>query len=213
MAAKSTRGSAIAATFLIATTSAAALVCCSSSSTSAAKKAQVDGGGGTNPAEIPTNHRASAATCETTPTGAAPVTCLSAPDPSRCECSQDSDCNAKPGGHCSSNIISGTTTCAYDACRVDDDCGGTGDCICQVPGIGVNTCLASNCRVDTDCGAAGYCSPSYQCGLPLGFYCHTANDECVNDVDCHPGVVTSIAHCVFSGGADHWVCDGDGCAG
>ena len=77
-----------------------------------------------------------------------------------------------------------------NSCSSDSDCPNGTACGCDV---GYDACIFSGCRVDSDCGAGGYCSPTfsiYSCdgdtGLPqlLGFYCHTANDQCNNDSDC-----------------------------
>jgi hypothetical protein len=54
-------------------------------------------------------------------------------------------------------------------------------CACGI----ANQCKKGNCRLDSDCGQGGYCSPAIDtCGAVLGYYCHSASDECVNDEDC-----------------------------
>jgi hypothetical protein len=101
------------------------------------------------------------------------------------------------------------THCLYEECTSDDDCGSGSACFCSddatycgggyatscpllgadsVCACGVaNQCKKGNCRTDADCGQDGYCSPAIDdCGHVLGYYCHTAADECVNDEDC-PG--------------------------
>jgi hypothetical protein len=69
-------------------------------------------------------------------------------------------------------------------------------------------CVAGNCRVDADCGSNGYCSPSPSkngCGgIPVGgYYCHTRDDECVDDSDC---VSTGISGCAYSTTSNRWTC-------
>jgi hypothetical protein len=84
-------------------------------------------------------------------------------------------------------------------------------CACGV----ANQCKKGNCRIDSDCGPGGYCSPATDaCGAVLGYYCHTAADECVNDDDCAGRDAGPFLGClpdVNSAGADgtgapRWVC-------
>jgi hypothetical protein len=75
-----------------------------------------------------------------------------------------------------------------------------------------NRCTqAGNCRVDADCGASGYCSPSYSiaCGINMpivGFFCHTVNDECIDDSECQVSPTTGQGFCAFDPLAKRWVC-------
>jgi hypothetical protein len=71
--------------------------------------------------------------------------------------------------------------------------------------------VAGNCQVDSDCGNEGDCTPSpltADCGDSLaGYYCHTANDGCVDDTDCSPGdSVGAAAACAYSATDARWVC-------
>ncbi len=96
--------------------------------------------------------------------------------------------------------------CVSDGCMSDADCQGNGPCQCNRTG---NYCAAGNCKVDADC-ASGFCSPSaadegHACGgRDAGFFCRTANDDCVEDADCKQ--VGDGADCVFSNKAGKWTC-------
>jgi hypothetical protein len=77
-----------------------------------------------------------------------------------------------------------------------------------------NTCVAGDCRVDSDCGSGGYCSPSFDtssCSGVAGYYCHTPEDQCVNDADC--GSPQVDAYCVFSYDDGFWKCQSGGSCG
>jgi hypothetical protein len=65
--------------------------------------------------------------------------------------------------------------------------------------------MPGNCRVDSDCGANGYCSPTAGggCGGVSGYYCHTAEDTCVNDSDCQ---MNGPDVCEYSTGDGRWEC-------
>jgi hypothetical protein len=91
----------------------------------------------------------------------------------------------------------------------DTDCATGQACACHGSpytfGAG-NTCLAGNCRVDSDCGPGNYCSPSYDvssCGSLLGYFCHTPNDQCVDDSDCGDFVA---GVCAYSAASGSWQC-------
>ena len=129
------------------------------------------------------------------------------------ECVIHADCTEAPNGRCVAvtdcNPSTATcgTHCVYEQCEQDDDCGAGSACFCSddktfcaggyatscsllasgyVCACGLaNQCKKGNCRVDSDCGHRGYCSPALDaCGAVLGYYCHTAEDECVNDEEC-----------------------------
>lgn len=111
--------------------------------------------------------------------------------------------NSAVGGASGSSSI-----CACDECISDQDCGPKGVCSCGT--LGGNICLSGNCRVDSDCGAGGFCSPSTprSCsGGSLGYYCHTAQDQCRADADCQ-----GLA-CTYSIEAAIWTCATMYCAG
>jgi hypothetical protein len=125
------------------------------------------------------------------------------------QCEMDSQCTSGTNGRCIQAVGPiEDCECTYDSCVHDTDCP-TGDtCACHgspyTYGEG-NTCVQGNCRVDSDCGPGGYCSPSYDtmsCGGLLGYYCHTANDQCIDDTDC--GSANSDNVCVYSG--SEWQC-------
>jgi hypothetical protein len=101
--------------------------------------------------------------------------------------------------------------CNYDACQHDTDCGAGHACACHGTadtGTSGNTCVAGNCRVDSDCGPGGYCSPSLNtlsCGEGVGgYYCHTANDQCIDDSDC--ASTNGPAACTYSTTSGRWEC-------
>lgn len=131
------------------------------------------------------------------------------------KCTSHADCTAGRNGRCTEMPRLGTYECSYDACEVDTDCGAAGTsgvCSCRV-GIGeANVCLAGNCRVDGDC-AGNYCSPSQgTCGAfggNVGYFCHVAADECVDDPDCG----TPASTCRFEPAVGHFKCSDSQCAG
>lgn len=117
-------------------------------------------------------------------------------------CGSDADCMPAPDGRCQLGIY--FTQCAYNECQSDADCGPDSRCDCQ----GVNRCVASECSSDTDCGAGLRCQSSLalQCGNitpPVGYYCHTEQDECQSDADCPSFVAPS---CVHDPALARWVC-------
>jgi hypothetical protein len=146
--------------------------------------------------------------------------CLTTPPPGDCNgpsgngmCSNDNQCTMGTNGRC---VQMGEGVeycgCTYDTCMQDANCP-TGDtCACHgsayTDGEG-NVCVPGNCRVDADCGAGGYCSPSVDtmgCGGGVaGYYCHTPQDQCVNDSDCGEGG-GGEGVCVFSTSAGYWQC-------
>jgi hypothetical protein len=75
--------------------------------------------------------------------------------------------------------------------------------------------VQGNCRVDADCGAGGYCSPAENtssCGNLLGYYCHTASDQCLDDTDCTGGGAGAQV-CTYVSSAGNWQCKTEGLCG
>lgn len=199
------------------------IAACSSNSSSAFG----DGGAAstlTQPGETPLRHYASTAACRTqrpavTPIpaggdGGAEQTCTGC-------CGSDADCVAGTNGRCLSTGL-GALTCSYDECASSNDCAPGKTCACgDFAEISANVCATSNCRTDADCGAGGYCSPSVALGCRGpgpnydGAYCHTANDQCVNDADCsgQPQNGHGPEVCVYDKEVSHWKCATPGCAG
>ncbi len=158
---------------------------------------------------VPDNHRPEAVACdETRP----PTEYL--PEPGdEWPCTQDSDCTEGNNGRCSAMPRWGWE-CTYDDCFDDDGCGGT-VCGCGADwGSDANSCYNGNCQIDADCGEDGFCSPSFDsCGYYSGtvaYYCHTQEDECLNDSDC---TAEAEGYCMFNSGGDRWVCSYSHCAG
>ena len=128
-------------------------------------------------------------------------------------CTSDADCVDGRNGRCTSWRF---TQCTYDACLTDADCANdTGGGVCGCSGSAIsdaNVCLGGDCRTNADC-ASGYCSPSFGfCGDYDGvvaMYCHTADDECIDDADCEgPG-----AYCAFLPERGLWGCSDSQCLG
>jgi hypothetical protein len=157
--------------------------------------------------EVPIYHRPNDAECLTVPP---PGNCQTMGGPGMCK--NDSSCTAGVNGRC---VESGGgvlfCSCTYDTCAQDADCPAGKTCACHgatYTGGQGNTCVPGNCRVDGDCGPGGYCSPSYDpmsCGGLLGYYCHTAQDQCVNDSDCN-GTGTGPQVCLYSTTTARWQC-------
>jgi hypothetical protein len=126
-------------------------------------------------------------------------------------CTSDSACTQGTNGRCNPIGPLPGCQCNYDACQHDTDCGSGHACACHGTadtGTYGNTCVPGNCRVDSDCGPGGYCSPSLNtmsCGVGVaGYYCHTANDQCIDDTDC---VATmGNATCTYSTANSRWEC-------
>jgi hypothetical protein len=127
------------------------------------------------------------------------------------ECTKDSQCVSGNSGRC---VESGGgvlfCACTYDTCQHDTDCPANELCACHGSPYTFNqgnTCKPGNCRVDADCGAGGYCSPSYQtmsCGSLEGYFCHTPNDQCIDDTDCPSSQGPAV--CVYSSTNSRWEC-------
>jgi hypothetical protein len=130
------------------------------------------------------------------------------------ECIQNEDCTEGTNGRCEGNGHDGWR-CAYDMCSNDAACTG-GVCACNGASRGTtNVCLAGNCRLDSACGGNGYCSPTLgSCGhydKASAYYCHTPEDECVNDDDCGGG--SGGAYCAYEPAVGHWKCSTSECEG
>lgn len=164
-----------------------------------------------SPPKVPTNHRSTPEAC----TGDRPAG-VSASDAKNLngECHSDAECTKGKSGRC--EVQAGLTlACTYDECAQDTDCG-SGVCNCRTAThSGANTCFRGNCLTDADCGGE-YCSPSGtqitgNClnspngpvpASSFGYFCHTKNDECINDTDCKG----DEAACVFDTASSKWAC-------
>jgi hypothetical protein len=129
-------------------------------------------------------------------------------------CDEDSDCTMGQNGRClPRGFGADVDQCSYDDCSDDGACTGNVPCVCRSSGTSTdpNVCGAgSNCRVDSDCGSCGFCSPSESkqaiCGrAETTYFCHTKNDLCTNDQDCHEG------GCNYVPSKGYWEC-GTECA-
>jgi hypothetical protein len=167
-------------------------------------------GGGTEVAagRAPQNHRANNAQC----LGVAPPSDSSCPalaGAPASDCETDSQCASGSNGRCESNGGGPAGChCSYDTCTDDDACKTGGPCVCHGSAYlrGGNVCATGNCQIDADCGAGGFCSPSLSptsCFGLAGYYCHTPNDQCVDDADCAAGNGTQ---CMYDVGARRWQC-------
>ncbi len=137
---------------------------------------------------------------------------------SREGCSEHEDCSDGDNGRC----VPGRdgNVCTYDQCFQDSDCDdtqwGIGVCGCRTvdDSYGANVCLYGDCEVDADCGEAGFCSPSFgNCGYysgVVGFFCHTPDDECINDEDCSG---EHGAYCAYDRQRGVWACSTNECVG
>ena len=147
----------------------------------------------------------------------APVECDDArpagvPTGSPDDCAADQDCTAGRNGRCLTNRD--YNFCTYDECVSDGDCGADSVCECGGGFAGDhNVCLPGNCATDADCGS-DYCSPSFgSCGFydgTVGYFCHTKDDECVDDADCD---MDRSEYCAFDQGSGHWSFSDAGCDG
>ena len=128
-------------------------------------------------------------------------------------CNSDADCVDGRNGRCTASRF---TQCSYDRCLTDAECtNDTGGGVCGCSGSSIsdaNVCLGGNCRIDADC-ASGFCSPSFGfCGEYDGvvaMYCHTEDDECLDDADC----ARQGAYCAFIPERERWACEDSFCQG
>lgn len=133
-------------------------------------------------------------------------------------CATHEACTDGANGRCIGNSHDGWY-CSYDECFTDSECGADAVCQCEGGFRGDhNICLAGNCVTDSDCGDTGFCSPSFgDCGDyfgTIGWFCHTCDDECVNDADCG-GDPSGFGqpYCMYDGAVGHWRCSNSHCAG
>jgi hypothetical protein len=150
---------------------------------------------------VPKVHRASAEKCSEAPRASHPA------PKQQGDCKTDADCTAGKNGQCVDVYIGqgdSSAECRYDTCFSDADCK-AGPCECGDP-EGVHRCGGGSCRIDADCKGS-YCSPSPgDCGPGWGrsgWFCHTPNDECVDDSDC---TKQGEGYCWFDARAAHWAC-------
>lgn len=140
-------------------------------------------------------------------------------------CTTDSQCTQGPDGRCFPfGGLAWTGGCSYDECFTDSDCPSGAPCICRTSALddSTNICATEgNCVLDSDCGPGGFCSPSVFCNFRLpgwpgyGYYCHTAADTCINDMDCSPidagGGCSIPSVCLYDTQAKHWACNDQKC--
>lgn len=133
------------------------------------------------------------------------------------ECQFDSECTDGARGRCQG--FRGDHRCTYDLCQQDSECSLGGPCGCEQSFWSeANSCLAGNCQVDSDCGNNGYCSPTVNdcgnySGAFSGYYCHTSEDECVDDADCTVDANSGPGSCRYSSDVGHWRCGYGSCVG
>ena len=161
----------------------------------------------------PLFHRAESAQCIVSPAVGEPVI---PEDLDRFRyCEAHADCSEGPNGRCIYTPEDfedyARSECLYDFCQSDDDCNELEVCLC---GKMKSRCHGGNsCQVDADCGENGYCSPTYwhndnQDSMVLtGYFCHTANDECIDDKDCPRRPDSDFSTCAFSQQLGYWRCE------
>ena len=174
----------------------------------------------------PTSHRPTHESCSSTrPSGLQDGGGMSFCVGASGSCSNDSECPATndaggTNGRCTpfdqEGPALGCPSCQYDQCSTDSQCGTGSVCECgeeASPGRYPNACLTGNCQVDSDCGSGGYCSPyvSLCGGGTLGYYCHTASDQCDNTSDCEDS--PNGGECVYDTSAKIWDCQNEACPG
>ncbi len=124
-------------------------------------------------------------------------------------CGSDADCCDGDNGRCVWGR--GGPFCSYDSCFQDSDCASDELCACDGARHGGNACIEAGCHVDSECGDYK-CMPSLGgCGHyfpPVGYYCHTPDDECYTDDDC------TVGDCrYFETPTPHWACSDSECLG
>jgi hypothetical protein len=134
------------------------------------------------------------------------------PEPPFVNCRSHDDCTAGMNGRCLETRVG--FECTYDECFDDADC----STVCQCEGGFAgdhNICSSTgNCLTDADCGPGNWCSPSLSdCGMytgPAGWFCHTQEDECIDDSDCGNGWPW---YCRYEQAVGRWTCSDSHCAG
>jgi hypothetical protein len=170
-----------------------------------------DGGERASELPVPASHRMSGQACDES----RPESDLEDPTEGD-ECQSHEECTEGENGRClRTDDFSSTGAkpykCTYDECFSDADCGNGGVCRCSGNrGTDATYCLMGNCSVDSECDS-GYCSPSLSWACPnfpdtAGYFCHTPEDECVNNLECG-----SQAKCVFAPKEKRWMCVTGGC--
>jgi len=151
---------------------------------------------------VPRYHRVDDALCSgPAPAGHCPFTGTACTSDDQCTTGANGRCNRVPGGL-------EACTCSYDTCASDAACPAHHACACHGAELHPtdNQCVDGNCRVDSECGVEGFCSPSIgPCEHLVGYYCHTTNDECVDDVDC-PATPQGSQICAYDTGHARWQC-------
>lgn len=124
-------------------------------------------------------------------------------------CGADADCCDGDNGRCVWGR--GGPFCSYDRCFEDSDCEEDQLCACNGARDGGNACIEAGCHTDQECGDYK-CTPSLgSCGHyspPVGYYCHTAADDCQSDDDCEVGDCR-----YFELPQPHWACSDLECLG
>jgi len=170
----------------------------------------VDSGGGDAPSgRVPERHRPEHVACDDQRSTDGPT--IPEGMEEMANCTSHDDCTEGDNGRCS-DFGRGFWGCTYDQCFSDDDCG-VSACICGGD-VAPNHCMGGDCQVDADCGPGGYCSPTFgECGNYSGeiaYYCHTPDDECIDDGDCGDN---EWSYCAYNPAAGHWACSDSHCAG
>ena len=163
----------------------------------------------TTSVRVPVNHRPEAETCDSV---------RDVEEPSSTSewdaCSAHADCTEGENGRCTPSREG--YYCTYDECFDDGDCDDKMVCECG-GGILENRCLREgNCRVDADCGPDGFCSPTLgSCGSYggiVGYYCHTPDDECLDDSNCGD-TEYGMPYCAYNMVSGRWTCSDVHCVG
>lgn len=177
-------------------------------------------GGSTKPPNVepakkvraPKKHRKEHEGCPRADTATATYAPM-APPPLGPPCTTRADCKGMTSPRCAAGH------CVSDACYEDQDCKSGGVCTCEQSGARGWYCKPGDCAVDADCGANGFCSPTWDMGCgaffgTVGWYCHTKDDECVDDADCKDSdKSTGPGFCAFDPEKKKWRCGYGHCVG
>lgn len=165
----------------------------------------------------PKDHRATATVCEVKKPAENPYI-PEAGTGAPTDCHSNAECTTGRNGRCDGNPHDGYR-CTYDECYADDECGSKGVCSCNGATRATNNvCIEGDCRIDADCGSGGFCSPTLgSCGhygKAVAYYCHTAQDECVDDDDCAASVPgAQKGYCAYEKSVGRWKCSTNECVG